>query len=173
MTRTIRASLGALALGLAATGALAQEASGQVAANTDWSVNLWDNPKQCAAVSAPIETVNTKGGKPTQVKRGEIRLYVTYWGGNTPEEVSFAGGYPFAPGSEVGLDIGGTTFSLFVDGESAWAKPGDDAKIIAAMKAGASAILTAQSAKGTHTKDTFSLNGFSASADEAQKRCAG
>ena len=72
------------------------------------------------------------------------------------------------------LDIGGTKFDLFSDGEWAWAaSPEDDAKIIAAMKSGASAILTARSARGTQTKDTFSLNGFSASVDEAAKRCAG
>jgi len=89
-------------------------------------------------------------------------------------EVSFTGGYPFAGGSTVGLDIGGTKFDLFSDGEWAWAgSKDDDAKIIAAMKSGASAVLTARSARGTQTADTFSLNGISAALDEAAKRCAG
>ena len=44
------------------------------------------------------------------------------------------------------------------DGEWAWAaSPDDDAKVLAALKKGSSAVLTAKSAKGTQTKDTFSL----------------
>jgi ATP-binding protein involved in chromosome partitioning len=36
-----------------------------------------------------------------------------------------------------------------------------------------SAVLTAHSARGTETRDSFSLNGISAALDEAAKRCAG
>ena len=34
------------------------------------------------------------------------------------------------------------------------------------------AVLTARSARGTQTKDTFSLMGFSAAVEDAEKRCA-
>ena len=55
----------------------------------------------------------------------------------------------------------------------AWAgSPDDDAKIMAAMKAGSSAVATARSGRGTQTVDTFSLSGISAALDEAAKRCA-
>jgi hypothetical protein len=43
--------------------------------------------------------------------------------------------------------------------------------IIAAMRAGSDAVLTARSARGTQTKDTFSLVGYTAASDEAAKRC--
>lgn len=161
-----------LTMGMA-SGALAQVSTNRVAAETDWSVFVEENPKECWGVSAPKETVNTKDGKPTSVRRGDILLFVTYRPGGQGE-VSFTGGYPFAGGSTVGLDIGGTKFDLFSDGEWAWAgSKDDDAKIIAAMKSGASAVLTARSARGTQTADTFSLNGISAALDEAAKRCAG
>jgi hypothetical protein len=155
------------------TAAMAQVSTNRVAANTDWSVFVEGTPPQCWGVSAPKETVNTKDGKPAQVRRGDILLFVTYAQGSKGE-ISFTGGYPFAPGSTVGLDIGGTKFDLYVDGEWAWAgSPADDATIIAALKSGSSAVLTAKSAKGTQTQDSFSLSGFSAAVDEAAKRCGG
>lgn len=161
-----------LTMGLA-SGALAQVSTNRVAAETDWSVFVEESPKECWGVSAPKETVNTKDGKPASVRRGDILLFVTYRPGGQGE-VSFTGGYPFAGGSTVGLDIGGTKFDLFSDGEWAWSgSKDDDAKIIAAMKSGSTAVLTARSAKGTQTADTFSLSGISAALDEAAKRCAG
>jgi hypothetical protein len=41
------------------------------------------------------------------------------------------------------------------------------------MKRGAKAVITAQSERGTVTKDTFSLKGFTAAVTDAEKRCAG
>lgn len=153
------------------TGAAAQESTQRVAANTDWSVFV--EKGDCWVVSAPKETVNSKDGKPVQVRRGDILLFVTYRkGAGGPGEVSFTGGYPFAPGSNVDLDIGGTTYTLFTDGEWAWSGSKDeDTKIVSALKGGSSAVMTARSAKGTQTKDTFSLLGLTAMTDEAAKRC--
>jgi len=154
------------------TGALAQESTNRVATMTDWSVFADQNPTECWGVSSPKETVNTKDGKPISVRRGDILLFVTFRPG-AKGETSFAGGYPFAPGSTVKLDIDGTSFDLFADGEWAW--PGtsdDDAKILVALKKGTTAVLTARSAKGTQTQDSFSLRGFTAAMGEAAKQCA-
>ncbi|MBL4812476.1 MAG: hypothetical protein JKX69_09030, partial [Rhodobacteraceae bacterium] len=83
------------------------------------------------------------------------------------------GGYPFAGGSTVTLDIGGTEFELFTEGEWAWpATAEDDARIVAAMKRGATAVLTGVSGRGTTTRDSFSLLGFTAAVEEAQRRCS-
>jgi hypothetical protein len=174
MTATIRGATGAILLGLAAaTGATAQVSSNRVAANTDWSVFVEENPKECWGVTAPKETVNTKDGQAVSVRRGDILLFVTYRPGSAQGEVSFTGGYPFASGSTVTLDVGGTTFELFTENEWAWSgSKEDDAKIIAALKGGSSAVLSARSGRGTQTKDTFSLLGVSAALDEAAKRCA-
>lgn len=163
-----------LALSLAAGTATAQEQTdNRVAAATDWSVFQETDPVECIAVSAPKEQVNTRNGEPVQVQRGETLLFVFY----RPTEgvngqVTFTGGYPFAAGSPVSLDVGGTAFQLFTDGEWAWpATAEDDARIIAAMKAGSQAVLTGQSGRGTVTRDTFSLLGFTAAVDEAARRC--
>ena len=160
-----------VALGLTAP-AMAQDSSNQVAVKTDWSVFTEENPKECWGVSAPRETVNTRDGQPVSVQRSEIRLFVTYRPGAAGPEISFTGGYPFAPDSTVKVDVDGTTFDLFTEGEWAW--PGsatDDAALLEAMKKGTNASFTARSARGTQTQDTFSLRGFTAALEEASTRC--
>ncbi|MDA5092745.1 invasion associated locus B family protein [Aliiroseovarius sp. KMU-50] len=159
---------------ISTTDALAQESTNRVAANTDWSIFVDDNPTECWAVSSPKETVNTKDGRAVAVNRGDILLFVSYRpGANVKGQVSFTGGYPFAKESFVSLTVGSNSYQLFTDGEWAWAAPADDAKIISAMKRGAKATLEARSSRGTKTKDTFSLLGFTAMVDEAGKRCGG
>ena len=175
MTFSIRAGVMAMALAMQPALAIAQQSSNQVAVKTDWSVfaEPADSPKECWGVSPPRETVNTRDGKVVAVRRSDILLFVTYrTGGGGSPEVSFTGGYPFAKDSTVQLAIGSGSFQLFTEGEWAWPAPEDDAKIVAAMQRGAEAVLTARSQRGTQTKDTFSLLGFSAAQDEAKKRCA-
>ncbi|WP_245776348.1 invasion associated locus B family protein [Thalassovita taeanensis] len=159
---------------LAATGVWAQQTSNnQVAAKTDWSVFEESDPKECWAVSSPKETVNSKDGRVVAVRRGDI-LFMTFFrpGAGVTGQVTFTGGYPFASGSNVTLDVDGNQFELFTEGEWAWpASAADDAKIISAMKRGTSAVMTARSGRGTQTKDTFSLLGFTAAVEEAEKRC--
>jgi hypothetical protein len=100
-------------------------------------------------------------------------MFVTFRpGAGAKGEVSFTGGYPFAPGSTVKVEIDNSAFELFSDGEWAWpASTSDDAGLLAAMKRGASAKVTARSGRGTQTEDTFSLQGFTAAMQEAETRC--
>ncbi len=164
-----------LATAMAAFPAAAQEEStNRVDAMTDWSVFEGNDPKECWAVTTFKESVNTKDGRVVAVTRGEILLMVFYRpGANVAGQVAFTGGYPFANGSTVNVDIGGTEFELYTEGEWAWpATAQDDTKLITAMKRGANAVLTAVSARGTTTKDTFSLLGFTAALEDAEKRCS-
>ncbi|MBT8455943.1 MAG: hypothetical protein HKO95_07565 [Rhodobacteraceae bacterium] len=174
MTGRIIAGLITATALLAGTAAFSQESSNRVAAKTDWSVFVETDPTECWSVSAPKETVNTRDGRVVAVRRGDILLFVTHRpGSDVSGEVSFTGGYPFANGSTVTLEIGDETFELFTEGEWAWpASPSDDTRITNAMKRGTLAIATARSARGTVTKDTFSLLGFTAAVDEAESRCS-
>lgn len=159
---------------VAGQGAWAQQVSeNQVAAKTDWAVFEEQDPKECWAVSAPKETVNTRDGRVVSVRRGEILLMAFFRpAAGVKGQLGFTGGYPFAGGSTVTLDVDGAQYELFTEGEWAWpASAADDGKIIAAMKRGPNAVLTARSARGTVTKDSFSLLGFTAALDEADKRC--
>lgn len=159
---------------VAAVAAHGQESTNRVAAKTDWSVFVEQEPAECWSVSAPKESVNTRDGRVVAVRRGDILLFVTYRPSDeVAGEISFTGGYPFAQGSTVTLEIGDTSFELFTDGEWAWpATASDDAKITTSMKRGTNAILTARSSRGTVTRDTFSLLGFTAAIDEAERRCS-
>jgi hypothetical protein len=175
MTSLFGRTLAIAAISLAGTAALApvsaQESTNRVATMTDWNVFTEESPKECWGVSKPKETVNTRDGQPVSVRRGDILLFVTFRPGK-PGEISFTGGYPFAGGSTVEVNVDGNPFQLFTDGEWAW--PGsseDDAKLLAALKAGTTATLTARSGKGTQTVDTFSLRGFTAAMEDAEKRC--
>ncbi|WP_342076696.1 invasion associated locus B family protein [Yoonia sp. SS1-5] len=164
-----------VALAIMCAGAsVAQESENRVAANTDWSVFVENDPTECWAVSAPKESVNTRDGEVVTVRRGDIRLIVFYRPGEgVTGQVMFAGGYPFASGSTVEMKVGDTTFQMFTEGETAWpATPEDDAKFVAAMKRGSDAVVTGRSGRGTQTQDRFSLLGFTAAVDEAGKRCA-
>lgn len=170
-TITLRGMAATLVLmaGLGAAGA--QESTNVVATEGDWTVFAASNPKECWAVSPPKTTVNSKDGKPVEVTRGDIRLYVAYRSGSNGE-VSFTGGYPFAPGSTVELDVGGQKFNLFTEGENAWTgSPADDQKLIGALRAGSSVTITGRSSRGTTTKDTFSLSGITAATNTAKARC--
>lgn len=162
-----------LALGVGSTG-FAQESTNRVAVETAWSVFVDGTPRECWAVSAPSETVNTRDGRAVQVRRGLVLLFATFrQGQGAVAEISFTGGYPFASGSTVEMTIGADTFQLFSDGEWGWAgSPEDDARILASMRRGQNAVLTARSSRGTQTQDTFSLFGITAATDEAQRRCA-
>ena len=131
--------LGGALLAFAATASLAQEESqNRVNAITDWSVFEGNDPRECWAVTTYKESVNTKDGRVVSVRRGDILLMVFYRpGANVSGQVAFTGGYPFANGSTVNVNIGGSEFELYTEGEWAWpATPQEDSKIITAMKRG-------------------------------------
>lgn len=164
------------ALLLLAGAASAQEAmTGRIGVSQDWSAFAEGSPRECSAASAPLEQVNTRDGQPVQVQRGEAQVVVYFAPSRGVDgQVSFSGGYAFASNSTVAMDVDGETFTLFTEGDWAMAaSPEEDARLIAAMKAGARAVLTGQSGRGTVTRDTFSLRGFTAMVNQAAAACAG
>jgi hypothetical protein len=185
MTMDIFKTFGATALALTlATGGWAQDTStNRVSANTDWSVFVEDDPVECWSVSTPKEIVNTRDGREVAARRGQILLMVFYRPSADAEgQVAFTGGYPFASGSTVNVDIDGTEFEMFAgtddpstsEREDEWAwlpSASDDAKMVTAMKRGAQAVVTGLSSRGTTTRDTFSLLGFTAALEDAEARC--
>ena len=65
----------------------------QVATSTAWSVFEDSDPRECWAVSAPTETVNTKDGRVVAVRRGDI-LLMTFFrpGAGVQGQITFTGG---------------------------------------------------------------------------------
>ena len=56
--------------GLATTASAQAQSTNRVAAETDWSVFVENEPKECWGVSAPKESVNTRDGRVVAVRRG-------------------------------------------------------------------------------------------------------
>lgn len=158
-----------------ATVATAQEATSVAETHEDWFVFEAAGPQRCWISSRPEKSTATRNNAAVDVRRGDISLYVSFF----PEEdasgqVSFASGYPFEPDSTVDLNVDGAVFALFTRDEGAWTESeDDDARIVAEMKRGAEAVVTGLSSRGTTTKDTFSLIGFSAALEDAERRCSG
>ncbi len=182
MTPTSRQAATLCFIGLAAAhsgpaGAQASQSAERVAAHTDWSVFVADEPKECYLVSPPTDSVARRDGEAVEVDRGDIRLFVTFRPGeNVANEVSFTSGYPLRDGSTVRFEVGSSGFDLSPgSGEgNGWAWPAstaEDARLVEAMRAGAEAVVTGVSARGTTTVDTFSLMGFSAAMGDAETRC--
>ena len=153
----------------------AQESStNRVAAETDWSVFVENDPKECWSVSTPKEIVNTRDGRVVAATRGQILLMVSFHPAEGVKgQVAFRGGYTFQSGSTVSVEIGDDEFTLFTENEWAWPTTvADDGRLVEAMKRGKDAIVTGVSSRGTTTRDTFSLLGFTAALEEAEARCA-
>ena len=90
---------------------------------------------------------------------------------NVRGEVSFEAGYTYKKNSTVKLAIGSQTFELFTSDGNAWARQGDDVKLVKAMKAGSKMVVRGTSSRGTATKDTYSLLGFTKAINAINKAC--
>ena len=107
--------------------------------------------------------------------RGEVLSQVTMKE-DYPESgiVSFKAGYPIKPGSKIEIIVDGKTIAQFdlLRDQMAWASDVKfDAILIKAMKKGTTMVVNGVSSKGTKTKDTYSLRGFTASHKAISKTC--
>ncbi len=106
-------------------------------------------------------------------KRGKIYAMVTHRPAEkVRDEVSLAAGYTFKAESSVQVTIDSTKFQLFPHQDTAWAPDtAGDQKLVAAMKAGSTMVVQGTSTRGTATKDTYSLSGFTKAYTAAAKAC--
>ena len=151
--------------------AFAQSSTNRENASQDWSVFAENG--ECWIVSAPREWIATRGGNKVEAKRSDSLLFVTYRPSRgITGEVSYTGGYSFKTDHPIKMQIGSSSYTLYPEGEWAWPESAsEDAKIRESMKRGATAVITASSPRPTLTKDTFSLKGFTAALEDAEKRC--
>ena len=105
-------------------------------------------------------------------KRGDIIAYVTHrLADGVRGEVSFETGYTYRKDSKVTVSIGKQRFDLFTKNGNAWAKQGEDVRLVKAMRAGAKMIVKGTSSRGTTTKDTYSLLGFTKAYQAIGRAC--
>ena len=136
----------------------------------DWTAYAYKEGKNtvCYMASTP------KKDEGNYKVRGDIYAIVTHRPADKSYDVvSFIAGYPFKKGTSVVVKIGTTAFNnLFPNGETAWAPDSaTDKRLVEEMKRGEKMIVEGISARGTKTKDTYSLSGFSGAYKAISARC--
>ena len=106
-------------------------------------------------------------------KRGEIFALVSHWPSEQRHnEVSFLAGYSHKENSTVSVNIDGKVTKLFTDTDRSYAADREtDEVLVKAMKRGARMVVQGVSRRGTKTKDSYSLNGFTKALQSIDKAC--
>jgi len=135
----------------------------------EWQAHTYqeDGGTVCNMWSRPIS--HEEEGRP----RGDIYAFVTHRPNDDGrrDEVSLEMGYPVDPKKPVTVKIGSKSWSFFVLDSSAFAHSSDDADIVKSMRAGSRMVVEGVSARGTKTKDTYSLSGFTKAHGAINKGC--
>ncbi len=143
--------------------------SKELAKFNDWSAYSEGEEKNmaCMAVSKP------KKAEGDYKKRGDIFAILTHLPGQDKwNEFSIVAGYNYKADSNPDILIGDLKFQLFTSGSRAWSfSPSDDEKIIKALKSSMKMTVIGTSSRGTITKDTYSLLGFSKSYQKINEAC--
>lgn len=136
----------------------------------DWTAYSYQEGKNtvCYMASTP------KKDEGNYKTRGDIYAVVTHRPADKSYNVvNFVAGYPYKKGTNVVVKIGTTAFNnLFTNGDNAWAPDETtDRKLVEAMKRGERMIVEGTSARGTKTKDTYSLAGFTGAYNAISTKC--
>lgn len=147
----------------------AAHAADAVSTFKDWSLYVHQdkNGKLCYIASVPTKQEGTFS------KRGQPAVMVAKLPSAPPnEQVSVQPGYSYKASSDVAFAVDGTKFSLFTQGEHAWAKTSaDDKALIEAMRKGSSLKVSGTSTRDTTSTDTYSLTGFTAAYNAMRDKC--
>lgn len=148
--------------------ALAQEPD-PIATHGVWSAYSFteNGNKVCYMASQP------KKAEGNYNRRGDIFALITHRPAEGTKNVfSYITGYAYKPGSEVTVKVGGQTFTLFTQDETAWAPDAEtDNKLANAIRKGSTMVVKGTSKRGTLTTDTFSLKGSGKAHDVIAKEC--
>ena len=121
----------------------------------------------CYAVSSPIAS------DPKTLNRAESRIFVSFRANDKIQnEISVTSGYNYKASSKVNLAIEKKEFNFETEDNFAWlTKYEEEVAMIELMRKSSQAKISATSAKGSKTIDTFSLSGFSDAYEAAKKKC--
>ncbi len=149
--------------------AQAEEQASPIGTYRNWNGYSYSDAgkKICFMATKPTRTL------PAGATRGDIYAMITHRPAeNSTGVVSIVTGYTYKSNSDVQVTIGNQRFSLFTDGDTAWARDdATDRALVAAIKAGSSMTVVGTSARGTKTTDTYSLAGSSAAYQAISQQC--
>ena len=123
----------------------------------------------CYMAAKPTST------EPKGVKRGEIVVFITHRPAEGTKNVfTYMTGYGYKKDKDVIVTIDGKKFNLFTQNDMAWAADASaDNALTEAIKKGTKMVVEGESARGTKTKDTYSLKGATKAHEAISQECGG
>ncbi|MEJ8574800.1 invasion associated locus B family protein [Microbaculum marinum] len=154
---------------LASAGAVQAQTAKPLGQFKDWGAYVAEagGGKVCYVLSQPKSTA------PDNVNRDPVYFFVTTRPGQgVKNEVSVVVGYPYQEESKASAVVGSDSFTLFTKDDGAWVEnAAEEARLVAAMRAGATMQVKGTSSRGTETVDSYSLSGISAALDRIAIEC--
>lgn len=164
----LSAMLGVMVYGVSADSASAQAVE-QLGSFQQWNAYTYESGGQkiCFMSATPAKAEGN------YTRRGNVSAMVTHRPAReTRDVVSIEAGYTYKDGSDVTITVESRSFSLFTQEGNAWARDSaTDKALVTSMKAGLDMVVLGESSRGTKTKDTYSLKGFTAAYDAISKAC--
>jgi hypothetical protein len=125
--------------------------------------------KVCFALAKPT---SSKTNPPNRPRDPAYAFVSTRPAERVVNEVSIMIGYALKPGSESSLEVGGSSYAMYTQGDGLWIKnAAEEEQMVSAMRKSAEVIVKGVSAKGTETTDVFSLKGLSQALDRVAQDC--
>ena len=125
--------------------------------------------KVCFALA---KSASSKTNPPNRPRDPSYAFISTRPAEKVSNEVSIMIGYTLKPGSEGSLEVGGSRFAMYSQGDGLWIKnAAEEDRLVDALRKGADATVKGVSAKGTETTDTFPLKGLAQALDKLAQEC--
>jgi invasion protein IalB len=124
--------------------------------------------KTCFIMTQPAERL------PKGLTRDPAHVYVSMRQGEaTKQEFSVITGYPLKAGAEALINIGAAGFSAIGQNKNIWLKnPAEEPRFIGELRKGGALVVKGTSQRGNDTTDRYTLTGFGAALERAQKECS-
>ena len=125
--------------------------------------------KVCFALAKPS---SSKTNPPNRPRNPAYAFVSTRPAEKVVNEVSIMIGYALKPGSESSLEVGGSAYAMYTQGDGLWIKnAAEEEQMVSAMRKSAEVTVKGVSAKGTETTDVFSLKGLAQALDRLAQDC--
>lgn len=125
--------------------------------------------KICFALAKPTNSEST----PPNRSRDPAYMFVSSRPAEkVKDEVSVLIGYGFKPNTDATLEIAGASYPMYTQSDGAWLKnAAEESRLVDAMRKGSDVTVKGVSARGTATRDVFSLKGLAQALDKVGAEC--
>ena len=125
--------------------------------------------KVCFALAKPS---SSKTNPPNRPRDPAYAFVSTRPAEKVTNEVSVMIGYAVKPGSESTIEVGGSSYAMYTQGDGLWIKnAAEEGRMVEAMRKSPDVVVKGVSAKGTETTDTFSTKGLAQALDRLAQDC--